>query len=56
MFALLERIPGMRSAGYQATIQLKFFIVIHNYANVWSINQSKSIPGFRVVNDVTGQH
>ena len=33
MFELHERIPGMRSAEYQATIPLKFFIIIHNYAN-----------------------
>ena len=30
MFELHERMPGMRSAEYQATIPLKFFIVIHN--------------------------
>ena len=34
MFELNERMPGMRSAEYQATIPLKFFIIIHNYANV----------------------
>ena len=34
MFELNERMPGMRSAEYQATIALKFFIIIHNYANV----------------------
>ena len=34
MFELNERIPGMRSAEYQATIRLTFFIIIHNYANV----------------------
>ena len=39
----------MRSAEYQATIPLKFLIIIHNYANVQTINQSKSLPGFRVV-------
>ena len=33
MFELDERMPGMRSAEYQATIPLKFFIIIHNYAN-----------------------
>ena len=49
MFELNERMPGMRSAEYQATIPLKFFIIIHNYANVQTINQSKSLPGFRVV-------
>ena len=27
-----------------------------NYANVSTINQSKSLPGFWVVSDVTGQH
>ena len=34
MFELDERMPGMRSAECQATIPLKFFIMIHNYANV----------------------
>ena len=34
MFELNERMPGMPSAEYQATIPLKFFIIIHNYANV----------------------
>ena len=34
MFELNERMPGMRSAEYQATIPLTFFIIIHNYANV----------------------
>ena len=34
MFELHERMPGMPSAEYQATIPLKFFIIIHNYANV----------------------
>ena len=29
-----ERMPGMGSAEYQATIPLKFFIIIHNFANV----------------------
>ena len=56
MFEVHERMPGMRSVEYQATIPLKFFMIIHNYANVKTINQSKSLPGFRVVNDVTGRH
>ena len=34
MFELHERMPGMRSAEYQAAIPLKFFTIIHNYANV----------------------
>ena len=34
MFELLERMTGMPSAEYEATIALKFFIIIHNYANV----------------------
>ena len=34
MFELTERMPGMRCAEYQITIPLKFFIIIHNYANV----------------------
>ena len=29
-----ESMPEMRSAEYQATIPLKFFIITHNYANV----------------------
>ena len=56
MFELHERMLRMRSAEYQATIPLKFFIIIDNYANVQTINQSKSPPGFRVASDVTGQH
>ena len=43
MFELTERMPLMRSAEYQATIRLKFFIIIH-------------YTGFRVVSDVTGRH
>ena len=46
--------PGMRSAECQTTIPLKFFIFTHNYANVWTINQSKSLPGFRVVTSLDG--
>ena len=34
MFELNERMQGMRSAEYQETIPLKFFIIIDNYANV----------------------
>ena len=56
MFELHKRMPGMRSAEYQVTVPLKFFIIIHNYANVWTINQSKSLPGFRLVSDVTGRY
>ena len=32
MFELNERMPGMGSAEYEATIPLKIFIIIHNYA------------------------
>ena len=49
MFELHARMPPMRSAEQQATIPLKFLIIKHNYANVKTINQSKSLPGFRVV-------
>ena len=56
MFEVHERMPGVRSVEYQATIPLKFFMIIHNYAYVKTINQSKSLPGFRVVSDVTGRH
>ena len=34
MFELHERMPGMQFAEHQAIIPLKFFIIIHNYANV----------------------
>ena len=34
MFELNERMPGMRSEEYQATIPLELLIIIHNYANV----------------------
>ena len=34
MFEPHERMPGMRSAEYQATLPLKFFIIMHNYGNV----------------------
>ena len=34
MFELHERVPAMRSAEYQVTFSLKFFIIIDNYANV----------------------
>ena len=40
MFELNERMPGMTSAEYQATIRQNIFIIIDNYANVWTINQS----------------
>ena len=30
------------------------FIINHNYANVWTINQSKPPPGFRVVTSLDG--
>ena len=56
MFELNERRPRMQSAEYEVTIPIKYFIIIHNYANVETINHSKSLPGFRVVSDVTGRH
>ena len=34
MFELHASMPPMRSAQYQATIPLKFIIIVHNYANV----------------------
>ena len=34
MFELHVSMPSMRSAEYQATIPLKFLIIIHNYENV----------------------
>ena len=36
---------SMRSAEYDMTVALKLLIIIHNYANVWTINQSKSLLG-----------
>ena len=33
---------------------LKFLIIIHNYANVKTINQLKSLLGFRVVTSLDG--
>ena len=56
MFELNDTMPGMRSAEHQVTILLTFFIIIHDYANVLTINQSKSLPGFRVMSGVTGRH
>ena len=47
MFELHERMPGMRSAEYQVTIPLKFFIIIH---------MRMRSTGFRVLSDVTGRH
>ena len=54
MFELHRSIPPKRSTEHQATIPLKFLITIHNYANVLTINQSKSLPGFRVVTLLDG--
>ena len=34
MFELHASIPGMWSAEYQATILLKFLMIMHNYVNV----------------------
>ena len=49
MFALYESMPPMQSTEYQATIPQKFQIIMHNYGNVQTTNQSKSLPCFRVV-------
>ena len=54
MFELHRCIPPMRSTEHQATIPLKFLITIHNYANVLTINQSQSPPGFWVVTSLEG--
>ena len=32
----------------------KILIIIQDYANVWAINKSKSLPGFRVVTSLDG--
>ena len=49
MFELHASMLSMQSADYQAKIPQKFPIIIHNYANVQTISQSKSLPGLRVV-------
>ena len=54
IFELHASMPGVRSAKYETTVPLKFLIIIHNYANVWTINQSKSLPGFPVVMSLDG--
>ena len=46
---LTPRKHAMQSAKYQTTTPLKFLIVLYYYANVLTINQSKSLPGFWVV-------
>ena len=48
---LQESVPGMRSAEYQTTIPLKFLIIVHNYANVWTIKITTRFSG----RDVTGR-
>ena len=55
MFELHVSMPPMQSTEYQAKILQKFPIIIHNYANVSTINQSKSLPGFwEVVTSLDG--
>ena len=44
----------MWSDEYETTMPLKFLIIIHNYANVKTINQLKSLLGFRVVTSLDG--
>ena len=41
-----RKMPPMRSAEYQATILLKFLIIMQMFS---TINKSKSLPGFQVV-------
>ena len=54
-FRQVQCLPGMQSADYQTTVLLQFFIIIvHNFVNVWTINQSKSLPGFQVVTSLDG--
>ena len=54
-FRQVQYLPGMQSADYQTTVLLQFFIIIvHNFVNVWTINQSKSLPGFQVVDSLDG--
>ena len=55
MFELHVSMPPMQSTEYQAKILQKFPIIINNYANVSTINQSKSLPGFwEVVTSLDG--
>ena len=54
IFYFHASMPSMWSAEYQTKIPLKFLIIIHDYANIWAINQSKSLPGFRVVTSLDG--
>ena len=54
---LMKNLPwhAIRWLSNQTTVTpLKFLIIIHNYANVWTINHSKSLPGFRVVTSLDG--
>ena len=44
MFELHTSMPPMRSAEYQATIPLKFLIIIHNYTNIQTIIQHTCQP------------
>ena len=45
-----------RPSGYETTVPLQFLthVIINNHANVWKINQSNSLPGFRVVTSLDG--
>ena len=47
---------SMRSAEYQKTFPPKFIIIIHNYANVWTIMQPIKITTQFSGSDVTGRH
>ena len=55
MFELHASMPPMRSAEYQATIPLKFIIIVHNNANL--DNQPiKITTRFSGSSDITGWH
>ena len=44
MFELNERMPGMRSAEYQATITLKFFIIPWDACGTPTVKSGSVVP------------
>ena len=46
----------MPSAEYQKTVPPKFIIIIHNYANVWTVMQPIKLTTQFSGSDVTGRH
>ena len=56
IFELHASMPGVRSDEYQMTIPLKFLIIIHNHANVWTINHPIKITTRVLGSEVAGRH